>query len=49
VGAQASVVSGGILCLLGVAAVVRLFPELRAHVVEDPASVDSPIAPAGTD
>jgi MFS family permease len=34
VGAQASVVSGGILCLVGAAAVTRLFPELRAHVVE---------------
>jgi MFS family permease len=34
VGAQASVVSGGILCLLGAVAVTRLFPELRAHVVE---------------
>ena len=33
VGAQVSVVSGGILCLLGAAAVTRLFPELRAHVV----------------
>jgi MFS family permease len=31
VGAQASVVSGGILCLLGVVAVVRFFPELLAH------------------
>jgi MFS family permease len=49
VGAQASVVSGGILCLLGVAAVVRLFPELRAHVVEDPGIVDSETAPRGTD
>jgi ENTS family enterobactin (siderophore) exporter len=34
VGAQASVVSGGILCLVGAVAVTRLFPELRAHVVE---------------
>ena len=33
VGAQASVVSGGLLCLAGVAVVSRLFPELRAHVV----------------
>jgi hypothetical protein len=40
VGAQASVVSGGILCLVGVAAVVRLFPELRAHVIENPATVE---------
>ena len=34
VGAQASVVSGGILCLVGAVAVTRLFPELRSHVVE---------------
>jgi len=39
VGAQASVVSGGILCLLGAAAVTRLFPELGAHLVERPASI----------
>ncbi|MDQ6794272.1 MAG: MFS transporter [Chloroflexota bacterium] len=32
IGAQASVVSGGILCVLGVAAVVRAFPELMTHV-----------------
>ena len=32
IGAQASVVSGGVLCVLGVAAVVRAFPELMAHV-----------------
>jgi MFS family permease len=38
VGAQASVVSGGILCLIGAVAVTRLFPELRAHVVESPAA-----------
>jgi ENTS family enterobactin (siderophore) exporter len=31
IGAQASVVSGGLLCLVGVAGVVRLFPELLAH------------------
>jgi MFS family permease len=34
VGAQASVVSGGILCLVGAVVVTRLFPELHAHVVE---------------
>ena len=39
VGAQASVVSGGILCLLGAAAVTRLFPELGAHVVQSPTAV----------
>jgi hypothetical protein len=32
IGAQASVVSGGVLCVLGVAAVVRAFPELMSHV-----------------
>lgn len=31
VGAQASVVSGGILCIVGVAVVARLFPELAAY------------------
>jgi MFS family permease len=31
-GAQFSVVSGGLLCLFGVIAVARLFPELGAHV-----------------
>jgi MFS family permease len=31
IGAQASVVSGGLLCVVGVAGVVRLFPELLAH------------------
>ena len=32
VGAQASVVSGGLLCIAGIVAVVRRFPELAAHV-----------------
>ena len=32
VGAQASIVSGGLLCLAGVAAVARLFPELASYV-----------------
>jgi ENTS family enterobactin (siderophore) exporter len=31
VGPQISVISGGLLCLVGVVAVVRLFPELLAH------------------
>jgi MFS family permease len=31
IGAQLSVLSGGVLCLLGVAVVVRLFPELGEH------------------
>ena len=33
VGAQLSVVSGGLLCLLGVVVVARAFPQLDAHVV----------------
>jgi MFS family permease len=33
VGPQAAVVSGGVLCLLGVAAVARLFPELGSHTI----------------
>jgi MFS family permease len=40
IGAQASVVSGGLLCLVGVAGVVRLYPELlahRSHVEDAPA------------
>ncbi len=42
VGAQASVVSGGILCLVGAVVVTRLFPELRAHVVDQSgATVDT--------
>ena len=32
VGTQVSVVSGGILCVLGVVVIARLFPELAAHV-----------------
>jgi MFS family permease len=31
IGAQLSALSGGVLCLLGVAVVARLFPELAAH------------------
>jgi MFS family permease len=34
IGAQASVVSGGVLCLVGLIGVVRLFPELARHVHE---------------
>ena len=33
VGPQAAVVSGGVLCLLGVAAVARRFPELGRHTI----------------
>jgi MFS family permease len=32
IGAQLSVISGGLLCLLGVVGVVRAFPELDSHV-----------------
>ena len=32
IGAQLSVISGGVLCLLGVIVVARLFPELDRHV-----------------
>ena len=34
IGAQLSVISGGLLCLLGVIGVLRAFPELDAHVVD---------------
>jgi MFS family permease len=43
IGAQASVVSGGVLCLVGLIAVWRLFPELRDHVHEP-----APVEPPGT-
>jgi len=33
VGPQVAVVSGGVLCLLGVAAIARLFPELVGHTI----------------
>jgi MFS family permease len=33
IGAQLSVISGGLLCLVGVLVVARLFPELDAHMV----------------
>lgn len=33
IGAQLSVISGGVLCLLGVLVVMRRFPELDAHVL----------------
>ena len=38
IGAQASVISGGVLCVLGVAVVARLFPELGRHVHEPAAA-----------
>ena len=46
VGAQASVVSGGLLCLAGVAAVARLFPELGSYVSRVGAA--APARTAGT-
>jgi len=44
-GAQASVVSGGLLCLAGIIAVVHRFPELAAHVSRTARS-GGPEAPA---
>jgi MFS family permease len=45
IGAQASVVSGGVLCLAGVAVVARLFPELGAHVLRTkPVAATTPAA-----
>lgn len=42
IGAQASVVSGGILCLVGLIGVWRLYPELRNHVrVATPAAAET--------
>jgi MFS family permease len=43
IGAQASVISGGLLCLVGLVGVVRLFPELARHM-HDPAVVE-PVEP----
>jgi MFS family permease len=45
VGPQAAVVSGGILCLLGVVVVARLFPELVRHTIDR--APPPPPAPAG--
>ena len=42
IGAQASVISGGVLCLLGLVGVVRLFPELGRHVHERAPVADVP-------
>jgi MFS family permease len=41
VGPQLSVVSGGVLCVAGVAVVARLFPELASHVLRAAASPSS--------
>ena len=44
IGAQLSVISGGLLCLLGVVGVLKAFPELDAHVIprtgQAPAAAD---------
>ena len=45
IGAQLSVISGGLLCLAGVLLVMRRFPELDAHVA--PGASTSPAAAAG--
>jgi hypothetical protein len=39
IGPQAAVVSGGVLCLLGVLVVARLFPELADHTIRRPVAV----------
>ncbi|MEO7664212.1 MAG: MFS transporter, partial [Candidatus Limnocylindrales bacterium] len=41
IGAQLSVISGGILCVVGVFVVARWFPELDRHM-----SADAPAPPA---
>jgi MFS family permease len=46
VGAQASVVSGGLLCLAGIVAVVRRYPELAAHISRIDTAAARPGAPA---
>jgi MFS family permease len=48
-GAQASVVSGGLICLAGVVVVARAFPELAAHVSRVRTGLADPVAspPAG--
>ena len=47
IGAQLSVISGGLLCLLGVGAVMRAFPELDAHVATDTPAASAPAATVG--
>jgi MFS family permease len=46
IGAQASVITGGLLCLIGLIGVWRLFPELRSHVHDttstDPGAAEEP-------
>jgi MFS family permease len=45
IGAQLSVISGGLLCLVGVVAVMRAFPELDAHVVPAESIREGPAPP----
>lgn len=45
VGPQAAVVSGGLLCLVGVAVVMRAFPELVGHTVRRPGAAYERRAP----
>lgn len=47
IGAQLSVISGGLLCLLGVVWVMRAFPELDAHIATDTPAASAPAAAAG--
>jgi MFS family permease len=47
VGAQASVVSGGVLCLLGLIVVVRRFPELARHAHASGEPPGARLEPAG--
>jgi MFS family permease len=47
VGAQLSVVSGGLLCLLGVAGVARVYPELAGYRLERVATAAEPAAQPG--
>jgi MFS family permease len=46
IGPQAAVVSGGILCLVGVGVVARLFPELVAHRIPRRDVAPAPAAPS---
>ena len=46
IGAQASVVTGGLLCLIGLVGVWRLFPELRDHVHEAATAPEADAEPA---
>jgi predicted MFS family arabinose efflux permease len=45
IGAQLSVISGGLLCLVGVVAVMRACPELDAHVVPAESIREGPAPP----